>query len=65
MLSDMIERVNRLRIQAQDNPEFAQSAAEHAQALNKPPALTIHKRKAQYKRKTLAACYQPYTELTH
>ncbi len=69
MLWDTLERVNRLRQQAMNNPEFIDSAQKHQQAI----ADSEHKEAARQLKitrrvnvkqgvKTLAEIYQPSVE---
>ncbi len=69
MLSDTIERVNRLRQQAMSDPKFQRSAKEHEQALMSQQKLSNEAQAAQSRRqkakaKTLADIYQQ-TEFGH
>ncbi len=63
MLSDTIERVNRLRQQAMSDPQFKRSAKEHEQALISQQKLNTEakaapSRRQKSKAKTLADIYQ-------
>ncbi|WP_428772356.1 hypothetical protein [Vibrio sp.] len=62
MLWDTIERVNRLRQQSMNNPEFVASAKAHQQALEKQEdAVPDHSgsRRRVKSAKTLADIYKP------
>ncbi len=63
MLSDTIERVNRLRQQAMSDPTFQQSAKEHEKALisqqgMEDQAELSRRRKQKSKPKSLADIYE-------
>ena len=62
MLSDKIERVNRLRQKALADPEFIQSAKAHERAL-KNDTQSQYENKSYRKNKSLADIYQ-HTEFT-
>ncbi|WP_339388510.1 hypothetical protein [Vibrio caribbeanicus] len=62
MLSDKIERVNRLRQKALADPEFIQSAKAHERAL-KNDTQSQYEKKSYRKSKSLADIYQ-HTEFT-
>ncbi len=58
MLWETIERVNRLRQQALDNPEFVESAKEHEQALQDQEYHYQPRRTRSSKEKSLADIYK-------
>lgn len=60
MLSDTIERVNRLRQQAMSDPDFRRSAKQHEKALisQQKKGSSTSKARKQTKPKTLADIYE-------
>ncbi|WP_413285062.1 hypothetical protein [Vibrio sp. MA40-2] len=64
MLKDVIDRVNRARIKAQNNSHFQHAAKQHAKAIEsqEAPPVSLKTTKNKNKPKSLADVYKPYFE---
>ncbi|GAL13697.1 hypothetical protein JCM19233_4702 [Vibrio astriarenae] len=60
MLSDKIERINRLRKEAMSNPEFLKAAQEHQKALEDSEETPFEPKKRKYKARASRALSDLY-----